>query len=265
MACEQFCSDRILLALLGFSRVGKVMSAFRILVADDHPIFRLGLCSLIGSRKGWEVCGEASDGRDAVEKCAQLKPDLVILDICMPQLNGVDAARQILKDNPAQRILVLTDVDSDKIVRDCLQAGVRGWVLKSDTSSDLTAAVEALQRHNCVFSVRVSDLLVGIQSKKSPTDPPVAKVPQLSPREREVLQLLAEGRTSRDVAVILNIALKTAETHRSNLMLKLGIHSIAKLVLYAVRNEIIHVQSPSAAALPEHGNGAANVILQSVN
>lgn len=195
----------------------------------------------------------------------QLKPDLVILDICLPGLNGVDAARQILKNNPAQRILVLTDAGSDNVVSDCLQAGVRGWVLKSDASSDLTAAVEAMQRNNCIFSLRISDLLVGSQSKQGPTGTAGPRVPMLSPREREVLQLLAEGRTSRDVAVILNIAVKTIETHRSNIMLKLDIHSIAQLVLYAVRNEIIHVQSPAAAAPPERGNGAANVILQSVN
>jgi len=241
------------------------MSTFRILLADDHPIFRLGLCSLLGSREGWKVCGEAGDGRDAVEKCMRLKPDLVILDICMPKLNGVDAARQILKDNPAQRILVLAEVDSDKVVRDCWQAGVRGWVLKSDTASDLTAAVEAMERRNCVFSLRISDLLVGNQSKPNPADSTGLRVPQLSPREREVLQLLAEGRTSRDVAVILNIALKTAETHRNNIMVKLDIHSIAKLVLYAVRNEIIHVQSAPEAAPAERRNGIANVILQTIN
>ena len=102
------------------------MSAFRILLADDHPIFRLGLCSLLRSHERWEVCGEAADGREAVEKCRQLKPDLLILDICMPKLNGVDAARQILRANPDQRILVLTDVDSEQVIRDCLEAGVRG-------------------------------------------------------------------------------------------------------------------------------------------
>ena len=123
------------------------MAAFRILVADDHPIFRFGLRSLLGSREGWEVCGEAADGKEAIEKCRQLKPDLLILDICMPRLNGVDAARQILKDNPAQRILVLTSVDSEQVVRDCLEAGVRGWVFKSDGTEDLETAVEALERH----------------------------------------------------------------------------------------------------------------------
>jgi DNA-binding NarL/FixJ family response regulator len=265
IVCEQFYTDRIVLALISFLNNGESMNAFRILVVDDHPIFRLGLCSLLRSHEGWEVCGEAGDGRDAVEKCMQLKPDLVILDICLPKLNGVDAARQIMKDNPAQRILVLTDAGSDKVVSDCLQAGVRGWVLKSDAPIDLTAAVEAMQRNNCVYSLRISDLLVGSLSKQRPTGPAAPRVPLLSPREREVLQLLAEGRTSKDVAVILNIAVKTAETHRSNIMLKLDIHSIAKLVLYAVRNEIIHVQSTGAASPSERGNGTANVTLQSVN
>ena len=103
------------------------MSGFRILVADGHPIFRLGLCSLLATHEGWEVCGEASNGRDAVEKCQQLKPDLLVLDICLRELNGADAARQILKGNPAQRILILTSVDSEHVAQDCLDAGVRGW------------------------------------------------------------------------------------------------------------------------------------------
>jgi DNA-binding NarL/FixJ family response regulator len=239
------------------------MNAFRILVADGHPIVRLGLCSVLGSHIGWKVCGEAADGRDAVQKCLQLKPDLVILDICLPKLNGVDAARQILKDDPAQRILILTAVDSERVVRDCLQAGVQGWVLKSDGTGALKIAVEALQRHNCTFSPRVSDLLVDDQLKGS-SGGPTAKVSQLTPREREVLQLLAEGKRCKEVAVVLNIAVKTADTHRSNMMFKLKIHSIAQLVLYAVRNEIIYVRS-QAAALPERGSGLSNVTLQSLN
>jgi DNA-binding NarL/FixJ family response regulator len=239
------------------------MNAFRILVADDHPIFRLGVCSLLVSHTGWKVCGEAVDGQDAVEKCMQLKPDLVILDIYMPKLNGVDAVRQILKDNPAQRILILTDVDCEKMVRDCLRAGVRGWVLKSDGTGDLTTAVEALQRHNCFFNLRVSDLLVG-DSKRSSSGPAAVEVSQLTPREREVLQFLASGRRCKDIAVVLNISVKTVETHRSNMMFKLKLHSIAQLVLYAVRNEIIHVQSLDSAALPERRNDLPNVTLQSL-
>jgi DNA-binding NarL/FixJ family response regulator len=225
------------------------MSAFRILLADDHPIFRFGLCSLLRSHPSWEVCGEATDGRDAVEKCRQLKPDLLILDICMPKLNGMDAARQILKDNPAQAILVLTAVDSEQVVQDCLAAGVRGWVLKSDGTDDMMTAVEALQRHKSIFSSRISDLLTDVY-KRHRVGPAAANVARLSPREREVVQLLGEGKTSKEVATMLGVTLKTARTHRGNVMLKLKLHSIAELVLYAVRNEIVHVQLPAGLRLP---------------
>jgi DNA-binding NarL/FixJ family response regulator len=225
------------------------MGGFRILVADDHPIFRFGLSSLLESHESWEVCGEAADGRDAIEKCRQLKPDLLILDICLPQLNGLDVARQILKHNPAQSILVLTAVDSEQVIRDCLEAGVRGWVFKSDGTSDLTTAVEALQRRKSVFSSRVSDLIMD-GYKRHRVDPDVAKVPKLSPREREVVQLVSEGKASKEVAAILNMTLATAETHRSNILRKLKLHSIAELVLYAVRNQIIHVQSPAVLRFP---------------
>jgi DNA-binding NarL/FixJ family response regulator len=227
------------------------MGAFRILVADDHPIFRFGLYSLLGSHESWEVCGEAADGKQAIEKCRQLKPDLVILDICMPRLNGVDAARQILRDNPAQRILVLTSVESEQVVRDCLEAGVRGWVFKSDGTDELKTAVEALERYECTFSSRVSDLIMKGYLRRYRLGPGAAKVTKLSPREREVLQLLGEGKTSKEVAILLNVKKKTAETHRSNIMLKLNLHSIVELVLYAVRNEIVHVQLPAVAVLPQ--------------
>jgi DNA-binding NarL/FixJ family response regulator len=212
-------------------------------------IFRFGLSSLLESHESWEVCGEAADGRDAIEKCRQLKPDLLILDICLPQLNGLDAARQILKHNPAQAILVLTAVDSEQVIRDCLEAGIRGWVFKSDGTSDLTTAVEALQRRKSVFSSRVSDLIMD-GYKRHRVDPDAAKVPKLSPREREVVQLVSEGKASKEVAAILNMTLATAETHRSNILRKLKLHSIAELVLYAVRNQIIHVQSPAVLRFP---------------
>src|SRR5579864_8806791 len=165
------------------------MSTFRILLADDHPVFRMGVSSLIRSHEGWEVCGEASDGREAVTKCIQLKPDLVILDICMPNLNGVDAARHILKRNPEQRILVLTNVESEQVIRECLQAGVRGWVFKSDPSEDLITAVEALQRQQTFFASRVSDLIID-GFKRHSASPVAGNVTRLSPREREVVQLV---------------------------------------------------------------------------
>jgi DNA-binding NarL/FixJ family response regulator len=228
------------------------MTAFRILLADDHPIIRFGLSCLLGSHAGWEVCGEAGDGRDAVAKCKQLKPDLIILDICLPILNGVDTARQILKHNPAQAILILTSVESEQVIRDCLEAGVRGWVFKSDGTEDLTTAVEAMQRSKSIFSSRVSDLIMD-GYKRHRVDPDAAKVPKLSPREREVVQLVSEGKASKEVAAILHVTLATAETHRSNIMQKLKLHSIAELVLYAVRNEIVHVQSAPVLRFPSPG------------
>jgi DNA-binding NarL/FixJ family response regulator len=259
------------------------MGAYRILVADDHPVFRFGLSSLLGSHESWEVCGEAADGRDAVEQCRQLKPDLLILDICLPILNGLDTARQILKHNPAQAILILTAVESEQVIRDCLEAGVRGWVFKSDGTQDLTTAVEAMQRRKSIFSSRVSDLIMD-GYKRHRVDPDAAKMPKLSPREREVVQLVSEGKASKEVATILNVTLATAETHRSNILRKLKLHSIAELVLYAVRNEIVHVHRapvlrfpgleeqrdrPRAnsdyAALPKAVNGGADVVRQSLN
>lgn len=237
-----------------------LMRAFRILMADDHPITRLGLCSLLGTHQGWEVCGQATDGREAVTKCRQLKPDLLILDICMPKLNGVDAARQILADNPTQKILVLTDVDSEQVIRDCLKAGVRGWVLKSDETHDLTVAVEALQNHGSIYTSRVADLILDGYLERHRFSSGTAippSLPSLTPREREVVQLLCEGNSTRKVATILGVTVKTAETHRSNIMLKLKLHSIAELVLYAVRNGIVHIQLPTGG-LPDSRLQLAN-------
>src|SRR6202789_29924 len=237
------------------------MSAFRILLAEGQPIFCLGLRTVLGSHEGWQICGEAVDARDAAEKCLELKPDLIILDICMPRLNGVDGFRQILKDNPAQKILILTDADSEKVVRDCLLAGVRGWILKSDGFDDLTRAVWAVQQDKRILDVRTPAVLVHGRWKGNP-GPTAAKAPQLTPREREVLQLLAEGRRAKEVAGILNIAAKTAETHRSNIMSKINIHSMAKLVVYAVRNEMIRVQSPDALGLAEGENHLTDIAVQ---
>jgi DNA-binding NarL/FixJ family response regulator len=241
------------------------MEAFRILLADDHPVFRFGLRSLLGAHPGWEVCGEAADGRCAVEKCKRLKPDLLILDIGMPELNGVDVARQILRENPRQRILVLTEVDSERVVRDCLDAGVRGWVFKSEGTDSLIGAVEALQRRNSIFSSRVSDMIATKYLDRNGVAATADSGPKLSPRQREVVQLLAESKTSKEVAMILNLSVKTAETHRSNIMSKLKLHSIAELVLYAVRNEIVYVQPPSVRLVPRLGHGEADAGLQRLN
>jgi DNA-binding NarL/FixJ family response regulator len=223
------------------------MSTFRIMLADDHPVFRMGLSSLIRSHAGWEVCGEAADGREAVAKCGELKPDLLILDICMPKLNGVDAARQILKHMRDQKILVLTNVASEQVVRDCLQAGVRGWVFKSNQADELMAAIEQMQQNKSSFSSRVSNLILYGYLHPHRAVPIQAPPPRLSLREREVVQLVSEGKTSKEVAVLLGVSVKTAETHRSNIMIKLKLHSTVELVMYAIRNEIIHVQLPNLA------------------
>jgi DNA-binding NarL/FixJ family response regulator len=240
------------------------MNTFRILVADDHPIFRFGLCSLLSSHKGWEICGEAADGREAVEKCNRLKPDLLILDICMPKLNGVDAARQILKNDPAQRILIVTDVNSEQVVQDCLAAGVRGWIFKSDAIDDLTPAVEELQRNKTAFSGRVSDLILEGYLQRHDAVPAMPKVAKLTSREREVLQLITEGKTNKEISTDLNVTVKTAETHRSNMMAKLNLHSVAGLVLYAVRNQIVHVSLPSVLRFP-NPKDEGPVLLRSVH
>lgn len=208
----------------------------RILVTDDHEVVRRGICSLLESHQGWEVCGEAVDGRQAVEMAAELKPDVVILDIGMPNLNGLDAARQILRHNLNQKILILTMSDSEAVIREVLAAGARGYLLKSDAAKDLVAAVQALERCGTFFTSKVQSALDGYLGRSSQ-----ATLPTLTGREREVLQLVAEGKSSKEVAVALDLSVKTAETHRSNLMCKLDIHSITELVLYAIRNDMIRI------------------------
>jgi DNA-binding NarL/FixJ family response regulator len=215
---------------------------FRILVADDHEVVRRGLCALLRNQPEWEVCGEASDGREAVEKVLTLKPEVAILDIGMPNLNGLEATRQILKANPHVKVLILTLHDSDQVVQEALNAGARGYLLKSDAARDLVAAVEAVRRDRTYFTPKVSALVLdGYLRPENETVPePPARSP-LTPREREVVQLLAEGKSSKEVAVVLGMSVKTAETHRSNIMRKLKLHSVSDLVLYAVRNNIVHM------------------------
>jgi DNA-binding NarL/FixJ family response regulator len=212
----------------------------RILIADDHEVARRGIRSLLETHPGWEVCGEARDGREAVDCANQMKPDLVLLDIGMPSLNGLDAARQILATCPETRILILTMHDSEQVVREVLAVGARGFLLKSDAGRDLIAAVEALQHNRTFFTTKVAQMVLeGYLRPNDGSDRPYRHI--LTPREREVIQLLAEGKTTKEVAVTLNLSVKTAETHRTNLMRKLDLHSVADLTLYAVRNSIVQV------------------------
>jgi DNA-binding NarL/FixJ family response regulator len=221
----------------------------RILIADDHELVRRGLCALLKDHEGWEICGEASDGREAVEKAAQLKPDVVILDVGMPNLNGLAATRQLSRQDPRCKIIVLTITDTDQVVQEALDAGARGFVLKSDAARDLVSAVEALQRNRMFLTPRVNDMVLAgfLDRGHHASTGETPELPKLTPREGEVIQLLAEGKSSKEVACLLNLSTKTAETHRSNIMRKLGFHSIRDLVVYAVKNNIIQVQMPASA------------------
>ena len=212
----------------------------RILVADDHQVVRTGLRSLLESKTGWHVCAEASNGREAVEKAGELKPDVAVLDIGMPLLNGVEATRQIRKLSPQTEILILTMHDSEHLVQEVLRAGAHGYILKDDADRNLIAAVDALRRHKPYLSSRVSEAASNAASPSgdgSAFNPPSRS--RLTPREREIVQLLAEGKSNKEIAGYLGISVKTAETHRANIMLKLDFHSLADLVRYAVRNNII--------------------------
>jgi DNA-binding NarL/FixJ family response regulator len=222
-------------------RGGEALSTmFRILIADDHEVARRGIRSLLEGHLGWEICGEAKDGREAVELAGKLKPDVLLLDIGMPNLNGLDAARQIIAMNPEARILILTIHDSEQVVREVLAAGARGFVLKSDAGRDLLTAVEALQNRRTFFTPRVSQMMLdGYLRPRQETS--VSRQCVLTPREREVIQLVAEGKTTKEIATTLNLSVKTAETHRTNLMRKLDLHSVADLTLYAVRNGIVQI------------------------
>ncbi|MGC2421631.1 MAG: response regulator transcription factor [Candidatus Acidiferrales bacterium] len=212
----------------------------RIIVADDHDIMRRGLRQLLSARPGWEVCGEAKTGREAVALAEQLKPEVVILDVSMPDLNGLEAARKIHKSFPKMGILILTLHFSDQLVFDMVDAGARAYILKGDADKDLVSAVEALANHRTFFTARAADMLLnGFSKGKSTAEPQTHLRNRLTAREREIVQLLAEGKSSKEVAVALGISVKTAETHRANIMRKLEMHSVSEVVRYAVKNQII--------------------------
>ena len=216
------------------------MESVRLLVADDHEIVRKGLRALLEAQPGWHVLAEASDGREAVEKAKELKPDVTVLDIGMPSLNGLEAARQMLKNDARAKILILTMHESDPVIRDVLNAGARGYVLKTDASRDLVTAVNAVRANKTFFTAKVAQMVLDGYLDKKPTAPvPESPKTRLTARQREIVQLLAEGKSSKEVATALGLSVKTAETHRANIMRRLNCHSISELVRYAVRNNII--------------------------
>jgi len=211
----------------------------RILLADDHDVVRRGLKVLLQEHAGWEICGEALSGREAVELAAQLQPDVAIIDLMMPELNGLEATRQIRKASQRTQVLIFTMHHNEAMVHDVLEAGARGYLLKSDAERQIVTAVETLLRHQPYFSAQVSETVLGgfLRSGRQ-TDGSVVAAPRLTPREREILQLLAEGHRNKKIAMDLGISLKTVETHRTTLMRKIGVNSIVELVRYAVRNHL---------------------------
>jgi DNA-binding NarL/FixJ family response regulator len=210
----------------------------RILLVDDHEIVRRGLKSVLETRKDWEIVGEAETGREAVQMVEELRPDVVVMDISMPELNGLDAVRQIAKIAPRTEVLVLTMHESEELVRQVLEAGARGYLLKSDASRQLISAIDALRVHRPFLTSKVNEVLLRGYLGGKPLRGETSGG-RLTPREREIVQLLAEGLTNKEVAAKLNISVKTAETHRTNVMRKLDLHSVSELVRYAVRNHII--------------------------
>ena len=216
------------------------MASLRVLVADDHEIVRKGLCSIVDEQADWEIAGEASDGREAVDKAKALRPDVSVVDVSMPGLNGLEATRQILRHDAEAKVLILTMHESDLLIREVLDAGARGYLLKSDASRELVAAVEAIRHNKTYFTARVAQMVLDGYLDKKPGFAADAGQPasRLTPRQREIVQLLAEGKSSKEVAVALGLSVKTAETHRANIMRRLDCHSVSELVRYAIRNRI---------------------------
>jgi DNA-binding NarL/FixJ family response regulator len=214
------------------------MTTIKVLIADDHDLMRRGIKAIIETKKGWEVCGEVRTGAQAVAKAKELKPDIAILDITMPELNGLEAAKRIQKLSEKTEILMLSVHYSDQLIREVIEAGIRGYIVKSDSDRDLSIALDNLANHKPFFAPRVTEVILNSSSGGVSPRTEGARS-RVTSREREIIQLLSEGKSSKEVAVLLNISVKTAETHRANIMRKLQIHSVSDLVRYAVRNQII--------------------------
>lgn len=212
----------------------------RILLADDHDVVRRGLSALLANRPDWQVVGEAQNGREAVSLAVKLKPNVAVLDLSMPELNGLEATRQIRKEVPETEVLVFSMYESEQFVRDLLAAGARGYVLKSDVTTQLLTAVETVARHKPFFTSEVAErVLEGFLKLGELSGGEGSASGILTPREREIVQLLAEARSNKEVSSILGISVKTVETHRASIMRKLGISSIVDLVHYAIRNNLV--------------------------
>jgi len=214
------------------------MKNLRVLIADDHELVRRGARAVLHSQPGLRVVGEAVNGRDAVEKAIKLKPDVAVLDISMPDLDGVEVTRRILKEVPITKVLVLTMHESDQMVKHALDAGARGYILKSDLTKCLAKAVKAVSEGKRFLTPKVSEIVLdGFLNTSSQHHGGQAGV-RPTPREMEIISLLAQGKANKEVAAQLGITVRTVQTHRSKIMLKLGFHSLADLIHYAIRNGI---------------------------
>jgi len=219
------------------SRTSSRPSVKRVMLADDHAVVRRGLRTLIEGVPGWEVVAEAADGNETVAKAADARPDILIMDLSMPGLGGVDATIQIRKILPQVEVLILTMHESDRLAGQALRAGARGYLLKGESEDKLMEALEALSRHQPYFSPSVSETLLQGYLHSEPTH----DLKQLTPRERQIVKLVAEGKSNKVIASVLNLSIKTVETHRSAAMHKVGAKSAADLTLYAARNDLVQL------------------------
>ena len=216
------------------------MTPLRLLIVDDHAVVRRGVRALLESQPGWEICGEAADGQEAIRKATELKPDIVVLDISLPGLNGFEATSRILKESPESEVLILTMHHSEELAQQVIKAGARGYVLKSDADQSLVAAVDKLSQHQTFFTSRVAEFVLdsgarGENARQVVEDPSR----RMTSRERQIVQLVAEARSTKEVASHLGISVKTVEAHRTNVMRKLRLRSVSELVRYAIRNGIV--------------------------
>jgi DNA-binding NarL/FixJ family response regulator len=213
--------------------------SLRILVVDDHAVVRRGVRSLLESHEGWMVCGEATTGRDAVEHSRRLRPDVVVMDLSLPELNGLDAIRQILKETPRIEILVLTMHHSEELAREVLQAGARGYVVKSDADENLIRAVDSLRQHQPFLTATVTGFVLDDYVRRGDAAQADLVAIGVTSREREIIQLIAEGQSNKEAASTLGLSVKTIEAHRGNIMRKLRLRTVSDLVRYAIRNHIV--------------------------
>ena len=215
------------------------METTKVLIADDHQVMRRGVRAVVELLEGWQVCGEASTGREAVEMVEKLQPQIVVMDVTMPELNGLEATRQIKKIAPTTEILMFTGLETEELIRQVFEAGARSYILKTDGREQLEAALTALAAHKPYFTTQVGEILFAKFLHGKPKDEEQTVDGRLTDREREIVQLLAEGASNKEVADSLGISVKTVETHRAAIMKKLKFKSFSDLVRYAIRNHII--------------------------